>query len=72
MARAMRTRSSTAYATRLPEEQAALAEDALEETDQTPTNLLRKAVEYYIQENPDRIEAFYPDESIEQFCAEFM
>jgi len=33
MARAMRSRSSTAYATRLPDEQAALVEDALEETD---------------------------------------
>lgn len=68
----MRSRSSTAYATRLRDEQAALVEDALEETDQTPTELLRRAVEYYVQENPDRIQAFYPDESIEQFCAEFL
>ena len=68
----MRSRSSTAYATRLPDEQAALVEDALDETEQSPTELLRRAVEYYIQENPDRIEAFYPDESIEQFCSEFL
>ena len=68
----MRSRSSTAYATRLSGEEAALVEDALRETEQTPTELLRRAVEYYIQENPDRIEAFYRGESIEQFCSEFM
>ena len=68
----MRSRSSTAFATRLSGEEAALVEDAIRETEQTPTELLRRAVEYYIQENPDRIEAFYPDESIEQFCSEFM
>ena len=68
----MRARSSTAYVTRLPEEQAALVEDALDETDQPATDLLRRALQYYIRENPDRIEAFYPDASIEQFCAGFM
>jgi hypothetical protein len=68
----MRSRSSTAYATRLPDEQAALVEDAFEETDRSPTELFQRAVEYYVRKNPNWIQAFYPDESIEQFCAEFV
>lgn len=68
----MRSRSSTPFATRLSGKEAALVEDAIQETDQSPTELLRRAVEYYIQENPDRIKAFYPDGSIEAFCSEFM
>ena len=68
----MSANSSQAYATRLPAEEAALIETALDETDQRPNDLLRRAVQYYIRENPDRIEAFYPDDSLEAFWAELV
>ena len=68
----MSSNSSQAFATRLPAEEAALIEAALDETDQQPTDLLRRALMYYAQENPDRIEAFYPDDSLEAFWAELV
>ena len=68
----MSSNSSRAFATRLPAEKAALIEAALDETDQRPTDLLRRALVYYAKENPDRIEAFYPDDSLEAFWVELV
>lgn len=68
----MRSKSSEAFATRLPAEEAALVEDALEETDQVPAELLHTALQYYMRKNPDRIVAFCPDGSLEEFWAELM
>ncbi|QLG61930.1 hypothetical protein [Halorarum salinum] len=68
----MGSNSSRAFATRLPDDEATLIVDALDETDQQATDLLRRAVEYYVQENPDRIEAFHPDGSLEEFWAELL
>lgn len=68
----MSSNSCRAFATRLPEDEATLIEDALDETDQQATDLLRRALKYYVQENPDRIGAFYPDGSLEEFWAELL
>ena len=68
----MGTNSSTTFATRLPSEEAALVEAALNETDQQPAELLRTAIRYYVRENPDQIVAFCPEGSLEAFWAEMM
>ena len=68
----MGTNSSTTFATRLPSEEARLVEAALTETNQQPDELLRTAMRYYMQENPDWIVAFCPEGSAEEFVAEMM
>ena len=68
----MNSDSSTSFATRLPADEAALVEAALAETDQQAADLVCRAVQYYIRENPDGIVAFCPDGSLEQFWLELI
>ena len=52
---------------RVPADVETRLEQATEETGLTKSQLLSRAVEHYIEENPDRIEAFYPDNSFAAF-----
>lgn len=55
---------------RVPADVADRLDRAAEETDCTKSQLVARAVEHYIEENPDRIEAFYPDDSLAAFVEE--
>lgn len=46
-------------------------ERATEETGLTKSRLVARAIEHYIEENPDDISAFYPDGSLAAFVEEF-
>jgi predicted DNA-binding protein len=61
----MGSKPKPSFATRLPAEHADLAEAAIDETDTTKADFLRRAVEYYIRRNPDRVSALYSDESVQ-------
>lgn len=52
---------------RVPTDVADLLERVADETDQTRSQLGAQAVEYYVDENPDRIQEFYSDGSLEAF-----
>ena len=55
---------------RVPADVVARLNRAAEETDRTKSQLVARAVEHYIEENPDRIEAFYPDDPFAAFVEE--
>lgn len=59
-----------AFSTRLPAEDADLLEAAIEETDDNSSEFLRRVVRYYLDKNPDRIEALYPEDSTERWLQE--
>jgi len=59
-----------AFATRLPAEQADQIEAAIKETETTRSDLLRRAVEYYIHRNPGDVAVFYSEGSINRLLAE--
>jgi hypothetical protein len=61
-----------AFATRVTASEAAQLEDALEETDWTKSDLVRRAIQSYIERNPDDIRAFYPEGSLEEFVTELV
>lgn len=54
----MVTGETDAFATRLPAKEADLVLEAIEEIDWTRASLLKQALRYYIDENPDDIPAF--------------
>lgn len=66
----MRARSSTAFATRLPAQEAEQVEAAIEETDWSKSEFVRQAIRYYVTQNPDAIPALYPEHSVNRFLAE--
>ena len=55
-----------AFATRIPADEALRIERAVEETDWTKSELLRRALRYYEKRNPDDILAFHPEFSVER------
>lgn len=59
----MRSKPTRPFATRLPAQQADLVDAAIEETESTQSDFLRRALEYYVRRNPDDIQALYPDDS---------
>lgn len=61
----MRSKSSEAFATRLSSEEATKVNEAIDETNETKAEFLRRAIEYYVAENPDRIVALCPEESMD-------
>ncbi len=63
----MRSQSSRAFATRLPPRRADRLEAAIEETGSTQAELVRRALVYYINRNPDEIAALYSNESVGRF-----
>jgi metal-responsive CopG/Arc/MetJ family transcriptional regulator len=62
--------SSKAYTTRLPATEAEQLEAALEETDQSRSELVRRAIRYYLSKNPDEITVLYPENSVSHLMAE--
>lgn len=66
----MESNPTSAFATRLPAQEAEQLEAAIEATDQTTAELLRRAIRFYMAENPDRIADLYPEGSANRFIAE--
>lgn len=66
----MESESTKAVATRITASEAAQLEDGLEETDWTKSDFVRRAIRYYTEQNPDKIRAFYTEDSLEQFVTE--
>lgn len=66
----MRSQPSTAFATRLPREEAQRIEAAIERTGQTRAEFVRAAIRDYLQRNPREIPELYPEESHARFIAE--
>jgi hypothetical protein len=66
----MRARSSEAFATRLPAQEAEQIEAAIEDTSWSKSDFVRHAIRYYVTRNPDDIPALYPDHSINRMLAE--
>jgi hypothetical protein len=64
--------STKAFATRVAASEAAQLEDALDETDWSKSDLVRRAIQYYVERNPDDIQAFYADGSLGEFVAELV
>lgn len=57
---------------RVPLDIAERLEQASEKTGLTRSKLVGRAVEYYVDENPDRIREFYPDDSLAAFVEELI
>ncbi|SFR58378.1 ribbon-helix-helix protein, CopG family [Halogeometricum limi] len=68
----MTSNTSRAFAGRLPVDEAKLFEAAVEESNRTKSDLVRRAIQYYVSKNPDRLEVLYPDDSLERFTLELM
>jgi predicted DNA-binding protein len=66
----MRARSSEAFATRLPAQEAEQIEEAIEDTGWSKSDFVRHAIRYYVSRNPDDIPSLYPDHSISRLLAE--
>lgn len=65
----MRHRTSKAFATRLPENEAEQLEAAIEETGRSKAEIVRRAIRYYTSKNPDRITTLSPENSVERILA---
>lgn len=65
--RDMGSTQTNSVAGRVLIEQAELLERAADEQDVTKADLVQRAVEHYIERNPDDIPAFYPDDSLAAF-----
>lgn len=63
----MRSKTSEAFATRLSNEEATMVNDAVDETGGTKADFVRRAIRYYVAENPDRIVALCPEGSMDRF-----
>jgi predicted DNA-binding protein len=60
----MRSKLTRSFATRLPAEQAELLNSAIDETGSTKAELLRRAVTYYINLNPDHLLSLETDDTV--------
>jgi hypothetical protein len=60
---------TTAFATRVSARPARLVEEATEETDQSESDLLKAALLHYMRTNPDHIQAFRPERSLDELGA---
>lgn len=68
----MRSEPTKAVATRLSAAEAELLEEATAEVDWTTANLVRRAIRYYVEKNPDDIVVLHPEDSLERFVTELM
>lgn len=68
----MESESTKAYATRLPNSEAELLEEAIDETGRTNSDLVRRALRHYIAENSDQIQILYPEKSRDRFVSELV
>jgi hypothetical protein len=66
----MRDQTSKAFAARLPAERAKQVEAVLDRTGWSQSEFVRRALQFYTSQNPDRIPALYPEDSIQQLFAE--
>jgi len=66
----VKSEPTSAFATRLPAPESDRLEAAIEATDQTKAELLRRAIRFYVAENPDCIVVLYPEDSANRFIAE--
>jgi metal-responsive CopG/Arc/MetJ family transcriptional regulator len=66
----MRSRSSTAFAARLPAREAEQVEEALEQTGWSQSEFVRRALQYYISQNPDDIPTLYAEHSVNRLLTE--
>lgn len=57
----MTTGETEAFATRLPAAEATRVREAIDETDLSKSDLLARALRYYVEQNPDEIPAFRPN-----------
>jgi predicted transcriptional regulator len=62
--------STKAFATRVAASAAAPLEDALDERGWSKSELVRRAIQYYVERNPDDIKAFYAEGSLGEFVTE--
>lgn len=53
-----------AFATRLPATEAEQVTAAIEKTDQSTAEFVRRAIRYYVSKNPDHITVLYPEHSV--------
>jgi hypothetical protein len=63
----MGSRRTDAVAGRVSTEEAELLRQAADEKDVPISDLVQRAVELYIERNPDEIPAFYPEDSFAAF-----
>lgn len=63
----MTSRTSRAFAGRLPAEKADLLEAAIEESNETKSDIVERALCYYLQRNPDRLDALRPMGPLDEF-----
>ena len=63
----MESRQTNAVAGRGSTEEAELLRQAADEKDVPRSDLVQRAVELYIERNPDEIPAFYPEDSLAAF-----
>lgn len=68
----MTSNTSRAFAGRLPADEAELFEAAIEESNETKSELVRRALRRYIRRNPDDSEAFRSGDSLDSFVREML
>lgn len=61
---------TTAVCGRVPADVAERLERATGEVDRTKSQLIARAIAYYVEENPDDLRAFYPDDPFAAFVEE--
>ena len=66
----MSSDSSVVFAGRVPNETAEMLTQAVEEGFDCNSDLVVRALRYYIAENPDRLQAFQPADSEKDLLAE--
>jgi|GEM_PF-2214572 metal-responsive CopG/Arc/MetJ family transcriptional regulator len=66
----MSEESSRAFATRLPSEDARQLESIIEATGQSRSDVVRRAIRFYLDRNPDRVPELYPEGSVDRMMAE--
>lgn len=68
----MGSNPTEAFATRLPAAEAEQLEKALTEAGWTKSQLVRRAVRHYVNDNPDEIGVLYPEHSLGRFMEELV
>jgi predicted DNA-binding protein len=61
-----------AFATRLPAPEAERLEAVVEETNQTKSAVVRRAIRYYLEQNPDRARVLFPEDSLDRLMTEML
>ena len=66
----MTSRTSEAFAGRLPADEAALLKAAIEESSETESEIVRRALRLYVRQNPDNFEVLQSPDPFEAFVEE--